>query len=48
MCLRLCVRAVISSHLQHAAAADLNVNLFTPQTMQEKERKIMQQLRTAL
>lgn len=34
MCLSLCVRAVISSHLQHTAAADLNVNLFAPQNMQ--------------
>lgn len=32
----LCVRAVISSHLQHAAAY-LNVNLFAPQNMQERK-----------
>lgn len=39
MCLSLCVRAVISSHLQHAAADYLNVNLFTPQNMQERRER---------
>lgn len=43
--LSLCVRAVIPSHLQHAAAY-LNVNLFAPQTC--KKKKIMEQLYRAL
>lgn len=34
----LCVRAVISSHLQHAAAY-LNVNLFAPQTCKKGEKE---------